>query len=1526
MKATLTVFLLIVVGTRLTRFGHADDSVRAVENSEVSEVKSPADEQLATQRTFLNHLAYRNRRHEVLLRRSAAALRTGNVNDGLAYLQRILDQPQDSQIRRGAEERLVSARREASRILSVLSDDDLMAYERLFGSLARRLLTDARQTGELALFIEVTRRFFHTAPGFQAMDWQATRWLDHGRYRLAARSWRRLLSEPAHRKRITPSLRLKTALAFVLSGQHQHAAATLNQLKGQPVRVGNLSIRPEMWLAQVSAVARQSPASADWRLAFGNEQRNVNATGSPPFVKSLGVAKNHLDKSWTKSLAAGSAPIFEITNWMKRQSNDPLAPMAVANYPIVVGNQVVVRDYRGVSAFSLHSGKTLWRFRSQLSLAKLISIFGKTPRQRRSQLTSLDQVCNEVFVGNSVLGMLSSDGNRVYAVDFFQIEDAKLEGPSSNSIAKSSLRIANRLIALPLVAGDASRMKIRHPIWTAGGIDGYRLDNSLLAGHIFLGPPLPIDGLLFAMTHSNRQVNLVALSAARGKPIWSQCLALLDQPLKNEIHRFQIAETCQPSFSDGILVCPTDAGLLVGVDALTGSLLWSNYCGDESTPQARWRINYRTRKLHGSAGFANLAQIQDRHIVYLPRQSDDLHCIDLITGQTIWKTPREDAEYVAAVTEQTILVIGLTYVRGLSLQSGRQQWSQRFGIPSGRGIRIGNSYLLPLKDGRVVNVDIAIGCEIGFGIAADSSRSHERILPKESNSTHSSRYDDASRRPSNLVAASDMIISLGPQQVAAFPQATTLLAKVTAQDEHSQSTENVLLAAELQVTLGEINAAERLLARVMSGRITPQQRGRAEIAMRAILYYNLRTRVHPDRSVFVRLDKLARLPADRGRYLMHLAEWQLQNDDFDGLLQSTHEFSRLNLKTLLPTVNDSQLLGSPVSWISSVIARAEKRVGKSLLTAIDARIENELQLVRHSDDIDELRHFLAVYSRWPLAASVRMRLAKKLIGRGHFQEAELLLLQNRASDNLHTAATATAMLMRLWDRLGLHTEAAALLGELNGQFSSVRLSDERTGREFVAQFPRHGMTWSSYSRLVAPDWPINRVAVSETRWIDGDQRLKKILQDRHQLISVKGSQVHLLTKHGNSKVAVLDSQSGVIVANIALTSRPYSPTWKRTSFIGHFIPLGTSTTMLGISLVEHQDERPLWNRVFEPLQQHGVRVGPAGPSFCTFQAGCHLMVLHPATGRVLWRRTDLDVKREGNTYGHPELFGDDQVLVVLRSDRSAYTAYRTSTGQELRRGKLDMSIATEKFFGRKVFYVTNSKSDRRMRIWDSLTDEFELDESLATPATNTRMSVFTNVTPEHELSVMLPTGRLRIFDVQSNRVRLDRTFDTKGLNKLSYVRIFSDRDRYFINFRTSSGQMPSIRSQYHMISSFLPLDNVEGEVFAVEKSTGQILWKRSMPRLSVLRIPQYRLPFLIGLSRKRVLDSKNRERQSTVVEVIDAGTGQTLAEKGNLIFDQFVQVKYERDRGRLQLRGLKTQIELNFGGARQRMPVDDEPL
>ena len=191
------------------------------------------------ERHLFGQFLYRNRQQQVILGRVVRELGAGKTTEGLIYLQALLDCPEDGFVWIGSESRLTSVRREASRILSSQKSEVLQAYERMFGAEADRLLSEARQTNDPALYREVVRRFFHTAAGFAALDWQATRWLDQGQAGLAARSWDRLIAEGAHRRRVKTMTLFKAALAHRFSGRTSRETEILDGIVRRPIKLGD---------------------------------------------------------------------------------------------------------------------------------------------------------------------------------------------------------------------------------------------------------------------------------------------------------------------------------------------------------------------------------------------------------------------------------------------------------------------------------------------------------------------------------------------------------------------------------------------------------------------------------------------------------------------------------------------------------------------------------------------------------------------------------------------------------------------------------------------------------------------------------------------------------------------------------------------------------------------------------------------------------------------------------------------------------------------------------------------------------------------------------------------------------------------------------------------------------------------------------------------------------------------------------------------------------------------------------------
>jgi hypothetical protein len=643
------------------------------------------------------------------------------------------------------------------------------------------------------------------------------------------------------------------------------------------------------------------------------------------------------------------------------------------------------------------------------------------------------------------------------------------------------------------------------------------------------------------------------------------------------------------------------------------------------------------------------------------------------------------------------------------------------------------------------------------------------------------------------------------------------------------------------------------------------------------------------------------------------AETQFRQGNFDAVLKSIHEFTALEPQALLSLLNDPTRKVAPAAWVPDLLDRVREKLDPEQRARVMDHIETELSEALNARQKSALKRFLVAYSRWPQAAAARRELAKLLTGEGKFQEAELLLLQNRTDADQRVAAEATRQLAEVWEQLGLYQEAGMLLSELRGRFADVRLADGRNGRQYLSEYPRDLLSWEAAQRLLPIEGRVEQVRITELR--DVDERLRDAFSGyRRRLTTGVGGSYELLEKGSTEagRLVQIDRETGIEVATIEMQGSYSAPNPQRDFQVGHFIPIAGLTSLSGLSLLER---RMSWKTVPAGLDEHPetIQVGPCGPEFCTYQSSQNLYVLHPGTGEILWQRENLE-SNQGQIDVNTGLLGDREVLVLFSSGGangrvpSEYTVYKTSSGEELRRGKLDISLRQNKLvFGRMLAYVTDAPSPS-LRIWDPLTNKNVLDENFAGRALSEIR--FAQVRYAEEIVVALPTGRTRVISGRTGAVRLDVNLPPEALSGASLVVAFADEQRYYLNLqRSGSGAMGN--SYGYVSDAMLPMVHMQGDFYAIDRATNEELWHRHFPQQSIVYAPDYRLPFLMALSRVRSR-APSGANQALRIDIIDCRTGDTISSRSNIVSDRLVQMAYERDAGRLELRGPVTQIRLEF--------------
>lgn len=1443
----------------------------------------------------------RERALEIRLRNAQKDLDAGRSHSALATLHEVLTSPHDGFVQVSAELPPSGAKWTASRMLDNLSAEARALNATLYDGEASRMLAAAKPADEFRCLEQVFERYFHTPTGGEAGRRLANTWMDRGAFAIASNYWCRLWRDALHQRTLDESDRLRAMTCLEASGQHEVATQIGRVLAAVDVRLAGKPVDPDDRQRRVVALQAQLGQQV---AVVGGLDRNASASGSAPML-------DH--PRWSTGLAGETSNHITaaLTLWEQHQISHAL-PLASSNFAVVArprttntseaGDVLLFRDYEGIRAVDLATHQQRWHYRCAGSLVRDMAPGNGAvaPSAGEADVASLTRL----MIGNRTLGMLSSDGRLVYGVDELECrwnQPVNQFGQPVDIIETG--RDTNALVALEL-----SGTKAGTPRWIAGG-RGKGAVNRPLAGYFFLGPPLPLAGRLYVIAEHQQELLLVCLDAETGKPHWTRGLCLPGLAVENDMQRYYMG--CAPAQAEGLLICPTQLGVLVAVEAATGALRWA-YAYDDAEQVERlagWPNSSRQR--YEQPGFANFPVVAQGRIVYLPAHSEQIHCVDLQTGRCCWKMRRDEVdqstEYVAAAGKETVVVVGRRRCRGLSLPDGEERWSQTLaGSPAGRGAQLRGQYLIPLSHGQVDCLDLETGHRIGFSLA------------------------NAKVRPGNLTVWNDEVISLGRTTVTAYPQAAAWLTKLP---QESQAATEQLLSAELHLAVGETGTAKAELQRALAAEEVATG-DRARHLLREVLHREFTALQAPSSrpaaasaalaaTTLDQLSELSGTPEQRSRYLIRRVDFERRSGHPEVALDALQQLLTLDVDTPVALPDDAARSVDVSAWVRSCVAdwtareNAESRGQLSTLaTAASATTLREQELRK-------LSRLAVAFARLPEAADMRLGLAQRHWDQGHLHAAELQLLACRQSTAPAVQATATRLLSELWSTNGHAHAGARLLRELAEGYADISVGTGKTGREYLASLPPQDLGKQAWQRLSPPQWLIEndlppRVSIRETREVNPLlEGVYHANQVQYRAVP-RGFGFDLLdrTPTPAGELLLIDRvHGGVLNGTIALPHRYYYPVSAQNSFVGHVIPIGSPGCALGVSLL---DRKVVWTTVPPGLAglQEVVRVGPAGPEFAVFQCRHHLFVLDPSDGRVLWHRRDVQANSGLMCDPYSGLIGDEHVLVLFDADRTNYTLYETSTGAEIRRGRLDIDPRqTRRTYGRKLFHFTRDEETLRLRVWDPLTDTAvweEAAENLASSSVQAGLRpgtrVFTFVSEADELAYVTTKGRLRVVDALTGAVRLETAVDADELPDLAFIRVFGDAERYYVNLQQIGlTTLTEINTTFTAQDTLVPATHFQGNVLAYDRSTQERVWQRDLGNRTFLQLQEYRLPVLFSLCRMR-------KGHQLVLEAaaVDARTGEFLASREGMLADQILQFGYDRDSLTVTLRGSRTEINLQL--------------
>ncbi|HTN74030.1 MAG TPA: PQQ-binding-like beta-propeller repeat protein, partial [Pirellulaceae bacterium] len=604
-----------------------------------------------------------------------------------------------------------SLKGEAQELVRSLPKLGRESYELQYGADARKLLNTALDEGDEAKLADVVRLYFHTKAGYDAAFLLARQQLDAGQPLLAAMLFQRLLDNSPYASQYDPELSLLTALSWRMAQRSDDAKGVLVAWqKRQPKAVLQLGEQKvPMFAASDDALAwldkhlgqqvpLTSPLATQWTMHRGDSARNAHTTGSLPLAMFR----------WHKYLGRDESDDERLLRSAKRYQSEGVAAIPTVS-PLVINNQVLMRTPDLLMAVDLQTGKFVWRYPRHDDPHKppVNTGINRGPSAAERREKELEQ---RVW-RDSAYGQLACDNESVYL-----LEDL---GFSTSTNVPSVLMLpggarqrnpgqpsnVNTLVAL----SHTKQGKLR---WIVGGETGE--SEPKLAGAFFLGVPLVHEGRLYAMVEINGELRLTVLNTATGNLLWSQQIAHVDTMTITVDYQRRLAGAT-PSLADGVLVCPTSASSVVAIDIIERKLLWGyRYTPSPNRPSVNWYGQIQQPKDVGTHWLDAGPIIAQGRVLLTPTESDELICLDLLTGKPAWKPRSRDDDlsnmlYVAGIEQDQILLVGRSRITALKLADGTPAWNAPIQLageyPSGRGYFSAGYYYLPTTQSQLLKID-----------------------------------------------------------------------------------------------------------------------------------------------------------------------------------------------------------------------------------------------------------------------------------------------------------------------------------------------------------------------------------------------------------------------------------------------------------------------------------------------------------------------------------------------------------------------------------------------------------------------------------------------------------------------------------------------------------------------------------------------------------------------------------------------------------------------------------------------------
>ncbi len=879
-------------------------------------------------------------------------------------------------------------------LIASLPAEGFQRLELRYGVKANQLLEEAITNSDWEKIEQVAGKYSFTKAGQDACIIVGEYWLRKGEARRAARFLATAFEQKNASDRLGPALGVLTAAAYQSVGIEAKAFQVLESTRERFNRATvdwmgakiswdgrtkvSKAILDEMRLMDFKQVKK--PVEQPHYIG-GNPNRNADSSAGMPhpylrWTAQLHESKQHkanLQKTMSDTLAEG-----------RMTSTEGKSTFIPSRTSIGVGKWVITSTYdQRIVAIDTQTGLLGWEcFYSGMPLGFSMERFSGRDSHSLNQ-PAPDYLLRRVW-GETVLGMISSDGERIFGIsELPAIDVAESFALGQNArVAKSQGSRGYNVLQCWSVREEG---KIK---WEVGGAKSP--SEPELAGCLFLGSPLPHDRKLFVMAELNSDVFLFVLDPATGKVLARQPLATNYSAISADQLRRNVGST--PAADGTVIVCPTLSGYLVAYDSVSQALLWAFQYPTRNGGESANQFGQFGQMEMGS--FAPLTGrsadssvvIVDGTILFAPTDGDGVYAVALETGKVLWHSHDsrlDQVRYVAGAANGVAYIACQSWFAAIDIKTGREKWPA-VEFPNkdqlaGRGVRRENAYYLPTSGNEILQIDLEKG-KVVETVKVDQALG-------------------------NLTSLGDRLVSTSPFQIDCYQVRDAFQSQLKAEQLKAEfqgssvSALNLAYQGELALAKGDLDTALQLFAKART-----MEPNNAEIAIAnnragiAALTSNF------DRYVDqVSLSKELSFDDQRAPYLRLLIHGLQKNGRHQDALAKLLEFSDLRTSqrqdqvATVGNVNQTQSLTIQEDrWIATQIRRSYEQLTAQERESFSSQISAAMDEIRRLPiGIRRLR--LEHLESLPASRKLQLDSAKEFLKFNELRRAEALLLAENSS-------------------------------------------------------------------------------------------------------------------------------------------------------------------------------------------------------------------------------------------------------------------------------------------------------------------------------------------------------------------------------------------------------------------------------------------------------------------------------------------------------------------------------------------------